>query len=318
MRSLIPVILIILALIPTNILAWDFYAGLVRDNINYSGFYSVDLYRLSLAESYQLYRQHVGASEPIYFLYSYLFSISGFKFEYSILVLNFLFSSTIVLFSLKINMSKLKVVIFCVFLCFNYYFFVLFSELHRLLLGFIFITLSFCTVSPRLRLVLFSLSVLSHLQMLFLLPLYLKWRLDKKLVLSLAFLLVFVLLFFDALAGKVTYHLNLSLMRGYYNDVLLTGVYTGILSTIYYLMGKKLKLEEVFFLMCVTFGVLMFGASRLNILIYLMFYFWMFNNVRINSSIIFIIFLLPLIFISMYDVKRIYVQYDSLVSGGVR
>lgn len=305
--------LVFVILLPMQIISWDIYSNEIRDNINYYSFY-IALYDVtSFSSGYSDYNHYVGASEPLYFFYMYLNSMLGLPFNISTAILNVFLPFSLACFTAKYRLSGVKLILFSLFFGVNYYCFVLFSELHRLMLAFSFVFLSFSVTHPVLRIFLYLLGFLSHFQIIFLLPLYLSFRFDRSLFLIIFSIVICAFLFYEPIGKKLQYYLHLSISREYYKDIILSMIIVFILSLSYRVLAKPLTLNHYLYICFFLVGVFMLGASRLNIIIYLLFYLFIFRDVRITNNVKFVILFMLVLLGMSYDINRIQYQYSMLL-----
>lgn len=269
------------------------------DQANYYCFYTGSS-GLGVSDSYRVYRECTGASEPFYFVLVYVASALGF--DKSVV---FSFFNAFLFFSFA-SFFRGRGVAFLVIVMvgfFSYYFLAMYTELERLKVSFAFFFLSFFffSIGRKYSFCFFSfLAVLSHFQivlfyfavfsMYFMRPfkvLFVSGRLSYYYILGLFLFLSFFVLFFDNVYSKYSFYVS----KGYSLDWFsVLKVFPLFAFSLYY-FGLKRSVFYTWFSVFVF--ILVFGGFRMNLVAYFVFLLFCmhyrrgFNFAVISSAIYF-------------------------------
>ncbi|WP_210526452.1 hypothetical protein [Rubellimicrobium arenae] len=170
LNSLALLVLTTLAVAPILLLSQQVVESLIRDNLNYFYFYDNLFLVETFKGAYLFFSAVVGASEPLSFLYLYVFSKIGVAYPTAILIKNLVFTWVIWRFvATKLRLTPLTL-LFLIYIATDFYLFRLMGELQRLSMAAILLLLPFA-LTPRYPLLSYVAAVLSHLQVIILAPL---------------------------------------------------------------------------------------------------------------------------------------------------
>lgn len=155
-------------------LSFIYTRNISGDNFGYKIIYDAAAEK-SLFSLYAQQYSTISAIEPIYSLLAKVFSGIGLEYEFFILVINIVFIVVICKFIEKTcNINRNGVIILSLFLAHDFYFLKLLSELHRVKIGVAFTLVAFLVAKDRNRNLLLMAAILSHLQLILLLPVLVK------------------------------------------------------------------------------------------------------------------------------------------------
>ena len=157
-------------------LSFVYTRNISGDNYGYKVIYDAAAEK-SLFSVYAHQYGTISAIEPIYSLFAKVFSSIGLEYEFFILVINVFFIIIICKFIEKTcDINRYGVIILSLFLAHDFYLLKLLSELHRLKIGVAFTLVAFLFAKDRNRNLLLMTAILSHLQIILLLPVLVKTK----------------------------------------------------------------------------------------------------------------------------------------------
>lgn len=239
-----------------------------------------DIKDSSLYYGFWVYRSHITTLEPIHYVISWFFSsIMGIDKLLSMSLSNGLLAFLFIRFVRHIG--GFPFVSYIIVLT-NYYFFVVYFTAERLKFAFIFLLLALLvSAHSKLRYLFFSLSILSHMQMLIfvvagafervlleLAVVFKRFRLNKSLLLYLGVMLIFVGLFYyvfgDYLLWKVPQYIRTMSLGSLWQTSLF------MLLTLLY---SKRKVLALLYFMPILLASLIVGPERIVIIAYFVFFY---------------------------------------------
>jgi hypothetical protein len=267
------------------------------DQLHYTRFYN-DIRGVNIFSAFIMYRNYLGASEPIYFIIIYLVSSFVDKNIFMALINGvFMFFVTKLLMLLRINKY------FILTLLFNFYFLVLFLAAERLKFSLLFFVLFIYYIQKKKTSFLFLiLSILSHVQTILLLLsvyinklvnsianifIHLKIKKSSYIVPILIISLIVLYILKDHFVRKIA-----SYSGDGFNIHNIVKPVIFMLFTFFIYKKKLLKIFLMFLPMIV--GSYFFGETRIVILAYFLFLFLSFKE---SSNINIFIFLTSIYFI---------------------
>ncbi len=282
------------------------------DQLFYRETYSL-LSDLDFIKGYKVYFLNLGATEPIYYLIIWISSHIGIDKDIFIAIANSILTYVALGLLIRRNVSLL---ISAIVVLTNYYFWVMYTGAERLKFGFIFLIISLYSIKNLKR---FStIAVLSHFQTtLIYIPMLFSYVVksimpiisSKKVrtgsmiisILTLIFLLVFVVIFYSQILSKVQYYF----ING---ESHLYKIFLFMLLTIIY-AGKKQNIENVVLLfiplIILTFIV---GDERVNMMGYFIFLYY---AVQVNKGIN-----MGVLVSSLYFIVKTYFFMDNILVHG--
>ncbi|MDR9425921.1 MAG: hypothetical protein RI567_11635 [Marinobacter sp.] len=227
----------------------------------------------SFQEAFVIYRQTLGASEPGYFLISWLSGNLGFDRVLFTSLVNGLLALSFAQAALKLR--AMQTIVLLIVLT-NFYFFALYTELERLKYAFMFAFFSFVNIRNRSAFLVFSaLAILSHFQVVLLyiafssvfisrsmIRLIFQYRLNVYFVFIVSFLVVLFSIFYEPMAKKVVFYYN----GGSFLSII-KAVPFFVLSLVY---ARNFKKTSMIFLPLLIASFVL-GGGRVNILLYFSF-----------------------------------------------
>lgn len=299
---------IILTIIP--LLLCLFYTPLYveGDQYYYNLFYE-ELAGQSLRDGYDLYLNFIGAREPLYYLFVYLFSHLGIDKLIVMTCVNVCFAYFLILNLIKYKVNKIIILT----LIFNYYFYVLLFSAERLKMGLFILLLSFYFNKRVVKLILSLLALLFHFQIILLLfsVLYDFILSSVKKIRSKFKRTIFYLFVFSSIITVLLSVIDLILLK--FNKYSQFGGLSNILKpTVFLLLTliivKKGRMKVIFQFLPLIVGSVLVGSDRLVIFCYFLFLLY---ALRINKGLN-----LPVIVTSIYFIFMGYEFLDNIFNYG--
>jgi hypothetical protein len=245
------------------------------DLINYNAVYE-SLKGVDLIAGFGIYAGWLGSYEPIHFIFSWVFSNVGLERIQFIAILNAILGLSFVILCEKYRVNNL-IAITLVFM--SFYFMVLFTELERLKLAFIFFFSSLYFYDSKKRSFLLSLLCLfTHVQFLVIyagallvyfqrqsVKVYREKKINKSFLVLVIVGLAFVLI--------MRHHIIYKLMH-YYSGLEFVALIKFLPFVLLSLLYARKKVTCVVFFMPISILVLLVGGSRLNIFGYFIFLYY--------------------------------------------
>ena len=304
---------IILLLFSTSfyhLLALDLVNNVVRDNFNYLSAYEKisacwDL--TCLKREYEDYQFYIGSSEPMFFIFSKISIGIGIGYSLFVFFINVFFITCLAMYVSKFKICAHNLALVLIYISFDSYIFVLFSELHRLKLAVCFL-LFFLYFNSKFSAIAFSL--FSHFQSALFTPIYYRLNVKNLFFLSVFFIVAFFI-FQDIIHSKL-YHYGSRDMVSFYKTIL---IFLAALFITRFVFCLKIPVFYYLSGFGVIFMSYLVGGERVNFIIVELFFIYLFLNVKVNNLTLIkkgLLFVL-LIFICGYNIYKSIVQYNSLI-----
>lgn len=224
--------------------------------------------RIISTNSYFFYRSTIGAVEPVFYFISALFSKSEVSYNVFLLILNLFFSYSLVSLLFRLIKNYIFLVLILFYFATDFYLLVMFSEVHRLKLAFLFLLCCILNLKQDtnvfFKMSLFTLPLFSHLQtVVFYIFLYRKKQTRNVLLVIIGFLLLFFLPF---ILSKLSYYI-LSDIWSMFNEFIKT---LSISLVFIFLVGNvSSKIDKEYFMFCAILSFLSFiiSGDRVNVIL---------------------------------------------------
>lgn len=252
-----------------------YYRG--GDLLDYENYY-LGLRHYNFFDGFLYYVGSLGAAEPVYYIITFLSSKMYIPHYFLILILNYYL---IVGFLRNFNQERhfSLFIAFCMLV--GFHFAMLYTELERLKIGFIFVFYAISSTSLRKRYLLFSLGVLSHFSIAILLIVFIihdtlrprGWKVHfdfKKVLIVIIFIAVLILGNHAAIQSKVQHYLRAPDYIAFIESACLA-IFFGLVA-----QNNRSIVVTLGFVVSLLSPV--FGGGRLLILVLPLFFCWAADN----------------------------------------
>lgn len=305
-----PILLITTSIL--QVISYDIYFGAIRDNFHYSNFYDQLVLNKNIFIGYRNLYNLTGGSEPFYFIFMWLMAFVGFEYSQAIILQNIIFVLIISIFISSFKFSRSFFLLAIIYVSFDYYLFVLFSEAQRLKLGFMMgLLFLYLYLHNRKATIPAVGMIFSHFQMGILLIL-----LFRKIKFNFYYLIPLILLtpLYQRIFEKILKYIksDLSIILG---NIISSTILAGLFIIASLLMTRKMNKIFLFFLFICICASAVVGKMRINIFIfeggvmYLFYLVYVKNLTKKNISILCFVIMI----ISCFNVYKIEDSYTFLV-----
>jgi hypothetical protein len=278
----------ILFFIPFLYVSYIFADSQYGDNSQYSMIYDYAFINNSLVSIYTHQLASINASEPVMAIMIYIFSSLKFSYPYFILVLNLLFIFVLMKFSSIFKPTSMYLpLILMLYFASDFYVLKMFVELHRLKLGIAFLLLVLI-VNKNMKVPIFLVGILSHLQILLFFPYFLNKLKQNFFIIFLSFAAIFYFLS-GYIIEKFIYYLSRSEFE--------TAFTISLMSLFIFILASTLKLKNKIFILQISsitlFFSLFIGGDRIQfiffegVILYLFFQFYSMKKISNKLPLLF-------------------------------